>query len=190
MTRNEKPMRDSAGGKPVRWNENRPQQAYQIARLGHTEDEIAFAMGVHPKTIPLWKRRCPEFATALAKGKSEIDNKVISAILMCALGYYYTEQVAQVEKKTGKVTLIDVSKYKGPESWACKQWLTTRLPHLFSETHRIEVTNNHNVNINLSVADLSILSTSELEVMEKLGLSKMIGTGAEDIQEDGTDDNT
>jgi hypothetical protein len=173
-------------GKVKRWHDMRSEEAYLLARMGHTEDEIAFAMQVHPKTIPMWKRTKPEFALALAKGKSEVDSKVQSALLMCALGYSYVEQVAQTDKKTGKITLIDVNKYKGPESWAAVRWLTTRMPE-WNETHKIVIENNHNININLAKADLSMFTMDDMIVLEKLGLSKMIGQGAQDIEAEETD---
>ena len=154
---------------PTRWNDDRPRQAYECALLGATEKEIARIMGINIATLELWKNRRPEFAEQLEAGKVEADAKVAHAFYRCATGYEYTEEFANVDR-AGVPHKMTLKKYQKPESWAANKWLGIRRRADWSETQRIEI---QNTNINITKIDLSVFSTQELALLEKMGVKQL-----------------
>ena len=63
------------------------------AREGLTEEQIGARMGVSPVSLWRWKRRFPEVAEALRKGKEVVDFQVESALLENALGGNLNAQI-------------------------------------------------------------------------------------------------
>jgi len=158
-----------AYGKEVKWNEDRPREAYELALLGATDKEIAAVMDVNVDTIERWKQNHPEFLAKLNEGKLAADAKVAQAFYKCATGYYYTEDHISVNKE-GKVTVTQVQKYKPIEAWAANKWLGIRRRADWSETQRLEITNT---NINITKIDLSVFTKEEVILMEKMGLRQL-----------------
>jgi len=63
------------------------QTVYGLALLGHTNKEMAEALGVSKGTIGNWKKQHPEFAHWLQKGKDEADSKVVDGWYRAATGH-------------------------------------------------------------------------------------------------------
>jgi hypothetical protein len=162
--------RKTAWGKPTKWNDDRPRQAYELALLGATDKEMAHAMEVDVDTIERWKRAHPEFLQKLNEGKTPIDASVANSLLQCALGYYYIEQHAFYNAKTGEVKVVEIKKYKPREAWAAKQWLSNRRKADWSDTQKLEITQT---NINIAKIDLSVLSVEEKLILEKMSIKQL-----------------
>lgn len=158
-----------AYGKEVKWNEDRPREAYELALLGATDKEIAAVMDVNVDTIERWKQNHPEFLAKLKEGKLAADAKVAQALFKCATGYYYPEDHISVAKD-GKVTVTTIQKFKPIEAWAAKQWLATRRRGDWSETKHLEVTTT---NININKIDISVFTKEEMMLIEKMGLKQL-----------------
>lgn len=62
------------------------------ARDGDTDEIIAKKIGINKTTLYDWKKRFPELADALKKGKEIVDIEVENALLDRAIGYYYWEE--------------------------------------------------------------------------------------------------
>nr|DAW68322.1 MAG TPA: terminase small subunit [Caudoviricetes sp.] len=56
------------------------------ARDGLTDEQIVHNMGIAASTLYQWKKRHPEIAEALKKGKEVVDYEVENALLQKALG--------------------------------------------------------------------------------------------------------
>lgn len=56
------------------------------ARDGLTDEQLARRMGVAAATVCEWKKKYPEFAEALQKGREVVDYEVENALLTAALG--------------------------------------------------------------------------------------------------------
>lgn len=164
-----KETRTEVWGKEVKWNDDRPRQAFECALLGVTDKELAHIMNVDVDTIERWKKKHPEFLEKLQEGKEVSDAKVAEAFYKCATGFYYDEQHISVDK-LGKVTVTTIRKYKPPEAWAAKQWLTVRRRAEWSDTQRLEITQT---NINITKVDISLFNTEELALMQKMGLKQL-----------------
>lgn len=106
------------------------------ARDGCTDEDLAKKIGVAPSTFYDWKRRFPDIAEAVSKGKEIVDIKVENALLKRALGYTYTEvkkegAVNGIKNGTAKVTVTE--KTMPPNVAAIIFWLKNRKPEVWRE---------------------------------------------------------
>jgi len=152
----------------IQWNETRAPQAEEFALTGMTDKQIAREMEVADSTFEYWKRNKPEFLLALSRGRMPANAKVAKSLYEMALGYDYIEQV--VVKDRGKYKVINVTKHKCAESWAAVKILAMRVPELWSETHKVEVTNT---NINITKIDLTGFTMEEKMALEKVGIRQL-----------------
>lgn len=111
------------------------------ARDGLTDEQIAYNMGITPKTLYEWKKKYSEICKSLKKGKEVIDRQVENALLKRALGYqydevkreeYYNQEGELVEKKT--VTTKELI----PDTTAQIFWLKNRKPAEWRDKQNIE----------------------------------------------------
>ncbi len=151
------------------WTRNRPKQAYKLALLGATDDEIAEFMEVSVHTLQYWKRTKPGFLKMLNKGKKIADAKVAHSLYRRALGYSHPEDHISVYK--GKVIVVPTIKHYPPDTMAAKAWLGVRQRELWTETTRVE---SSHTNVNITKFDFSDLSTEELMVLKKVGLKQAV----------------
>jgi hypothetical protein len=158
-----------AYGKEVKWNEDRPREAYELALLGATDKEIAAVMNINVDTVERWKQNHPEFLEKLQEGKLSADAKVAMSLYQCATGYYYPEEHISVAKD-GTVTITTIQKYKPRDAWAAKQWLVNRRRADWSDTKHLEVIQT---NVNINKIDISVFSKEEMTLIEKMGLKQL-----------------
>lgn len=152
-----------------KWNEKRPQQAYELALLGATNAMMATVFECNVQTIDYWMRTKPEFKEAVHRGRMMTDAKVAKALVQCATGYeYYEEHIITVK---GESKVVTIKKRVPPNPWAAFKWLSTRQRELWADVHKTETTNT---NVNILQVDLKGLSTEELKIIEKLGLQQAL----------------
>ncbi len=129
------------------------------ARDGLTDEQIAHNMGISHDTLYKYKKRYPEFAEALKKGKEVIDRKVENALLKRALGYKYDEvkKEAILNKDTGEyemvVTEIKTKEVK-PDTTAQIFWLKNRKPDKWRDKQDIAIEVDELPDINLVRGDI------------------------------------
>jgi DNA-binding transcriptional MerR regulator len=116
------------------------------AREGNTDEEIAFKMGVHVKTLHSWKRRYPEISHSLKEGKENADARVEESLYKLALGFEYEEIQEIIEdfpsgnKRSGtKRKRIKFKKYSPPNATAIIFWLKNRKPAEWRDKIRQEI---------------------------------------------------
>ena len=68
------------------YQDDYPEQARRLCLLGATDRELARCFEVSEGTINRWKRKHPEFAEALKRGKAFADAEVAEALYRKALG--------------------------------------------------------------------------------------------------------
>lgn len=110
------------------------------AREGLTDKQIAEEkIGIHVATLCEWKKRFPELAEALKKGKAPVDTKVENQLLKSALGFTVKVKVPfKLKKKITKngegtveeerIEYADQEIYVKPETTAQIYWLSNRRP--------------------------------------------------------------
>jgi hypothetical protein len=113
-----------AGGRPSKYKPEFVHQAYEIGKLGATDEQIASIFQVAIATISNWKTDYPEFLEALKRGKRHADEAVIKSLYERANGYTCKETKVLVVK--GEVVQVEIEKHHPPDVTACIFWLKNR----------------------------------------------------------------
>lgn len=156
-------------GQEVKWNSDRPREAYELALLGCTDKEIAKVMGIQLVTLDKWKTRKPSFAKWLQRGKEYTDAKVAHALLKRALGCSIPD--SHISNFKGEITVTPIMKHFPPDVDACKSWLDRRQRERWGQKQQLDVTNT---NINITKIDLTGLSKEELQLARKVGMMQLM----------------
>ena len=107
------------------------------ARDGLTDEQIAHNMGINVASLYNYKNKYLEIFNALKKGKEVVDIEVENALKKNATGFTYVEQVVSTEreviydngkrvKEISKPVVIEITRYKQPETTAQIFWLKNR----------------------------------------------------------------
>lgn len=146
-------------------------QVYTMGTLGLTDEEIARVYDVDESTINKWKKKYPEFAEHLKKGKDEADNEVVMGLRKRAKGYKYTEVTKERKITNGKrgsgavyemVVTKEVTKDVVPDVLAGMYWMNNRRKHSWSRA------NEKPENGGLTSGELEAVKKVAAELMEKL----------------------
>lgn len=130
----------SMGGRPSKyeaeWKDKLP-VIQGWARDGLVDEQIARNLGIHPSTLYEWKKRYPEFAEALKKGKEVVDREVENALLKRALGYEYEETKTEVDAE-GATKVTTTVKHMAPDVTAQIFWLKNRKPQEWRDRQEVQ----------------------------------------------------
>lgn len=150
----------------ARWNDSRPREAFRLALLGATDRQIAEFFECNVQTIDYWKRKKPEFAKALKRGKMEANARVAESFYKRATGYDVTESKVVYEK--GKPVQVQVTRHIPADPWSAHKWLSTRCRDMgWADVQQHEI---KNTNLNITKIDLSGMTWEQLNVIKELGL--------------------
>jgi RNA polymerase-interacting CarD/CdnL/TRCF family regulator len=95
-------------GRPTKYNEKYPNQAYKLCLLGATDEELANFFEVCEDTINEWKNVHDEFSVSIKKGKINADANVANSLYKRALGYKHDAVKIFADVKTGAVEKVDI----------------------------------------------------------------------------------
>lgn len=100
------------------------------ARDGLTDKQIANNIGINVGTLYVWKKKYPEIAESLKKGKAIPDYEVENALFKRAIGYEYEERKELQEVVGGELKKkVEITKKHMPaDSTAIIYWLKNRQP--------------------------------------------------------------
>jgi len=150
-----------AGGRPSAFKPEYVEQAYNYCLLGAIDSQLAEFFNVAESTLNLWKKKFPEFAAAMTRGKMLADATVAESLFKRATGYSHPE--TKVNVIDGEVITTTLTKHYPPETLACIYWLKNRQPKLWKD--RIEVKEESVVRI-IPWDDLKKISKDALEFAE------------------------
>lgn len=189
LVRKKKLKRGTPPGKskPVKWNDDRCRQAFELGKIGATDDDMARVMNVSVHTITYWKRTKEEFREALKKGKFEFDQQVVKAAHHRAIGYSHDDvqlfpnrvKEYKVDPKTGRryvekeytdIIKVPIIKHYPPDTKAIIFWLTNRRREEWSSIKKVDVQGNINLKNEI---DFDNLNDKELEFIEAMGRDKI-----------------
>lgn len=113
------------------------------ARNGLTDEMIAHNIGITTTTLYDWKKKYPQFAEAVKRGKEVVDIMVENALLKSALGYSYDEVVKErifdYETETSKVVEVKrTTKEVAPNPTSLIFWLKNRQPEKWRDKKNID----------------------------------------------------
>lgn len=113
------------------------------ARNGLTDEMIAHNIGITTTTFYDWKKKYPQFAEAVKRGKEVVDIMVENALLKSALGYSYDEVVKEriFDYETETSIVVEVkrtTKEVAPNPTSLIFWLKNRQPEKWRDKKNID----------------------------------------------------
>lgn len=115
-----------------------PKLAYQYARDGMIDREIAAKLGISEHTLNVYKRKYPQFDQSLKDGKAPVDVEVENALLKSAMGY---DLEVEEDEYDGNGNLVKKKKTKNhvkPNPTSLIFWLKNRQPAKWRDKQEIE----------------------------------------------------
>ena len=123
-------------GRPSRYRPEFAEQAYNIALLGKTDEEIAASFGINPDTLYEWKKKYPEFAESIRLGKLPADGKVARALYERAIGY--SHEAVKIFSFEGVTFEHKYTEHYPPEYNCIRLFLMNRQPLLWRDKQVLE----------------------------------------------------
>lgn len=96
-----------------------------------TDEQLAGALGVTVQTLMSWKRKDPEFLSAINRGKVDADTRVEESLYHRAMGY--SHRSVHIANVKGKITETPTVEHFPPDTTACIFWLKNRQPDKWRE---------------------------------------------------------
>ena len=132
-------------GRKTKYKKEFDTQAFKLALLSATDENLANFFGVRVSSITNWKKRYPSFLAALRAGKEEADANVAKRLYNRAMGYKHKETVFHVVSDGSgmgsSVVATETIKHYPPDTMAAKFWLMNRRPDLWREKIETGFTN-------------------------------------------------
>jgi hypothetical protein len=130
-------------GRPPTYREDFVKQAFNLALLGATDEDLAAAFQVDPSTISRWKNEHPEFQEALKAGKEDANGRVAKSLYRRALGYKH--KATKIFLHEGQPVTVDYIERYPPDTTAAIFWLKNRRSDLWRDKHEVDGTIKHSV---------------------------------------------
>lgn len=160
-------------GRPSTYRPEYAERAHTLALLGYSDRRIAEHCGLNTSDpenddpFRRWKRRFPEFAWALARGREVARGKVAACLYERAIGYAHEAVKIFPPRKDGaEPVIVPYIERFPPDTNAAMFILTNREPDLWA--NKSEVVHD----ISDRVADR--LEAARLRMLEQLGTAKVI----------------
>ena len=116
--------------------------AKAAARFGAIEDEIADELKISPGTLDNWKKKYPEFLSALKAGKEASDDRIERSLYQRAIGYSHPA-VKAFMTRDGKIVEHKYIEHYPPDTTAALFWLKNRRPDRWRDVQRIDASMGH-----------------------------------------------
>lgn len=147
----------------LKYNEDFPKIAEDLARQGWKDEDIWKKLGISKNTFYEYQNKFPDFRDALKRGKAPVDFEVENFLLQRAKGYEYEE--VQIEYKPAakgqkpQPTSIKRTKKKvPPDTTAQIFWLKNRRPDKWRDRQERELIGNFDTDAEMTV---HIIKTDE-----------------------------
>lgn len=112
-------------GRPTKYNEKYPEQAYKLCLLGSTDADLADFFDVDESTVNNWKLQYPDFLESIKRGKVIADSEIAGKLYHRAKGYSHPEIITATHQ--GQITdTMEVEKHYPPDTTAMIFWLKNR----------------------------------------------------------------
>ena len=150
------------------------EEVTRLARFGCSNEEIAEFYGITAQTFAIYNRDIPELYAALQEGRMLDSMKVVDSLHKQALGYVVTEtEDAEHMDRFGNVTVLhkEVKKHVQPNVTAAIYLLKTRHGDKWMDIVKTEQTKN--LNIMVKNVEFDDMSTDDLLLLKKLGISRI-----------------
>jgi len=158
-------------GRPV-YSEEHATQAYKLSLLGLVDTELAQFFDVSERTINNWKKKHPEFDSALKRGKAVADSNVATKLYTRAIGYEYDEvtieQIPSRGDSPSRMKQKTTTKHIPASETAMIFWLKNRRPDLWRD--RREITGKDGADlVKVPEIDIESFTDEERKILRKIG---------------------
>lgn len=113
-------------GRPTLYREEYADQAYRLALLGMTDEEMAKFFQVDDSTLYRWDEVHPEFREARARGKEPADALVAERLYKRALGYSHDAVKIFMPQGAPEPVYAPYTEHYPPDTQAARWWLQNR----------------------------------------------------------------
>jgi hypothetical protein len=136
-------------GRPTKYQNEFPDQAYKLCLLGATDAMLADFFEVCVDTINEWKKVYPEFSASIKRGKYSADSNIANSLYNRAMGMTITIQQAvkittrkqgankQITQTEG-VEIVSLKQEIPPDTTAGIFWLKNRQPKEWRDKQEVE----------------------------------------------------
>lgn len=129
-------------GRPTKYQDTYPGQAYKLAMLGLTDLQIAEFFGVSHQTYYDWQDAHPEFLESTHRGKLVADAETAVSLYKRANGYSHEAVKIFMPAGASAPVYAKYVEHYPPDTPAASLWLRNRQKALWRDRQEIDV--NHN----------------------------------------------
>jgi len=123
-------------GRPTKYSDKYPKQAYKLCLLGATDQELADFFEVNVDTVQEWKKVHEEFSDSIKRGKKQADSEVAHKLFKRATGYEHPE--VDIKMYEGQIIKTDLIKHYAPDTTAAIFWLKNRQSKQWRDKQEID----------------------------------------------------
>lgn len=126
MIGNKNSVGNKGGGRESLYKPQYAKQAFNLALLGATDEDLGRSFDVTATTIIKWRKTFPDFDSALRAGKEEADAKVVASLFERATGYKHKSK--KIFQNNGRIIEAPFIEHFPPDVTAIQFWLKNRQP--------------------------------------------------------------
>lgn len=115
-------------GRPPTFNEVVSAKIFELAKEGKSDNQIAKIIGVHPRTLGVWKQNSQEFYLTLKQMKAAADELVEASLYRRAVGFEVSETKTTTDPTSGQTIVQKTKKQLPPDPTSMIFWLKNRKP--------------------------------------------------------------
>jgi hypothetical protein len=170
-------------GRPSGFTAAHCEQAFRLALLGATDEEMADFWGITTQTLNVWKKSAPGFLAALMRGKLDADANVANKLYQRAIGY--SHKAVKIFNDQGTPLIVPYTEHYPPDTNAATTWLALRQRGRWSPPKQEPLTVNLNVALQgASEEDLR----AKLAELTQRALARTVTDVVDEVGEGETDD--
>lgn len=127
-------------GRPPGFGPEHNEQAFKLALLGATDEQMAEFWNVTQQTVDNWKRNAPGFLAALMRGKLEADANVAERLYQRAIGYSHEAVKIFMPAGAAEPVYAPYTEHYPPDTQAASLWLRNRQPAKWRDKQELDHT--------------------------------------------------
>lgn len=141
-----------------------------LYRIGCIDAQVCEFFAIDEDTLNNWKKKYPEFFSAIKDWKKDADGKVVKSLFESACGYKHEED--KIFNDNGKPLIVPTIKHYPPDYRSMSLWLRNRLPAEWRDKTDIDITDACLVQTILESLPAEIQAQVKAEIKERLKKSK------------------
>ncbi len=122
-------------GRPTKYDPSYPEQAYKLALLGMTDEQMAGFFGVSHQTYYDWQAAHPDFLESVMRGKTIADAEVAVSLYKRANGYSHEAVKIFMPAGASAPVYAKYIEHYPPDTPAAMNWLKNRQKALWRDRH-------------------------------------------------------